>query len=44
MLEKNSKLSRRNALKKIALGTTALSFPEIQNNNKKKKNWNNFER
>ena len=38
MLGKNSKLSRRNALKKIAVGTTALSFPEIQNNNYSKKN------
>ena len=42
MLGKNSKLSRRNAIKKIAVGTTALSFPEIQNNNYLKKNGTNL--
>ena len=37
MLEKNSKLNRRNAIKKIAMGTTALTFPKIQSNNYKKR-------
>ena len=44
MLEDKSKLNRRSAIKKIAMGTTALSFPEIQNNNCSKKRWDNFER
>ena len=37
MLEKNSKLNRRNAIKKIAMGTTALTFQKIQSNNYKEK-------
>ena len=37
MLEKNSKLNRRNAIKKIAMGTTALTFTKIRSNNYKKK-------
>ena len=42
MLEEKSKLNRRSAIKKRAMGTTALSFPEIQNNNYRKKLHNFF--
>ena len=37
MLGKNIKLNRRNAIKKIAMGTTAITIPKIQNTNYSKK-------
>ena len=37
MLGKNTKLNRRNAIKKIAMGTTAITIPKIQNTNYLKK-------